>query len=370
MKKEFERTQKETQREGPSVTELESKLSAGRAHQFQRARAIPARARRSVLWRAGSWVEVTDDLSDKELFMRILEAVRIGGRKNMGLIVRGGFARLAIPVTESPDSVTTYLAEHIAWVRKTAAKQKKNAEQRKACGCDPRIGGHVYFQGERYAVLEGDQTGRYVLDEKARTLAIAPCTGVGGLEADEEVKARIAFWLIEKFKDLVYEMQQDLQCEMGIRALGMASVSSASSRWGSCSTDGRIRLNWRLVCLPSRLMNYVFVHELAHRRHFNHSPQFWDLVRRFDLDADINRREIGRWSPDWVFPGRAPAASIMQKLQKESGLSDRRFDLSVFKPVEEQGLGEGREQWRKTRDDLAEMLGFLMGWFDEQEKMR
>lgn len=56
------------------------------------------------------------------------------------------------------------------------------------------------------------------------------------------------------------------------------SLSQARTRWGSCTSNGHIRLNWRLVHLSPNLVDYVVVHELAHLKEMNHSPRFWAVV--------------------------------------------------------------------------------------------
>ena len=63
-------------------------------------------------------------------------------------------------------------------------------------------------------------------------------------------------------------------------------------RWGSCAPDGTLRFNWRTVMLPTRLIEYVVVHELAHLKLKNHSADFWGLVTRVLPDAQQRRRDL------------------------------------------------------------------------------
>jgi hypothetical protein len=57
-------------------------------------------------------------------------------------------------------------------------------------------------------------------------------------------------------------------------------VKDTSSRWGSCAPDGSIALCWRLIMAPEFVQDYVVAHEVAHLRHMNHGPRFWELVAR------------------------------------------------------------------------------------------
>lgn len=65
--------------------------------------------------------------------------------------------------------------------------------------------------------------------------------------------------------------------QTGLRPAKLA-IRDTRSRWGSCTADGTVMFNWRLVMAPPAVQHYVVVHELAHLRHMNHGPQFWALV--------------------------------------------------------------------------------------------
>ncbi|MFO1112653.1 MAG: M48 family metallopeptidase [Rhodospirillales bacterium] len=56
------------------------------------------------------------------------------------------------------------------------------------------------------------------------------------------------------------------------------SLRDTRSRWGSCSTQGRLSFSWRLILAPLPVLDYVVAHELAHLRHHGHGPAFWAAV--------------------------------------------------------------------------------------------
>ena len=70
------------------------------------------------------------------------------------------------------------------------------------------------------------------------------------------------------------------------------SLSSASTRWGTASADGSIRLNWRLVHFKMDVIDYVVAHELSHLRVMNHGPQFWETVGAVMPDYALRRRQL------------------------------------------------------------------------------
>ena len=69
-------------------------------------------------------------------------------------------------------------------------------------------------------------------------------------------------------------------------------MSTAASRWGSCSRDGVIRISVYLLFAPEKAIDYVLIHELAHRKVFNHSAAFWSVVEAYMPDWKRQRQTL------------------------------------------------------------------------------
>ncbi|MGD9129122.1 MAG: SprT family zinc-dependent metalloprotease [Candidatus Woesebacteria bacterium] len=72
------------------------------------------------------------------------------------------------------------------------------------------------------------------------------------------------------------------------------SLREQKTRWGSCSSKGNLNFNWRLIHYSPEIIDYVIIHELAHRKEMNHSRKFWQLVAKYDPEYPKHRGFLKR----------------------------------------------------------------------------
>ena len=90
---------------------------------------------------------------------------------------------------------------------------------------------------------------------------------------------------------------------------GRVTIRDQKTRWGSCSSRGNLNFNWRLLLMPEDVMDYVVVHELAHRREMNHSAAFWNIVETYLPDYRIRRQWLKENGIHYSGPVQLPKTS-------------------------------------------------------------
>lgn len=166
--------------------------------------------------------------------MREYEIIR-SNRRTMALEVRDGRVLVRAPQRIPHTRIEAFVQEHEAWIEKSLAKQ----------------------QARREAHPEPDEAQRAEYIRRAKAL----------------LPERVAYYANV----------------MGLHPAGV-TITGARTRFGSCSSKGRLCFSWRLMQYPAEAIDYVVVHELAHLVHRNHGPEFYALIERYLPDYKARRK--------------------------------------------------------------------------------
>lgn len=109
--------------------------------------------------------------------------------------------------------------------------------------------------------------------------------------ARDSVDSRLTRWLKAEARRLCLADLTDYSARAQAPVPALA-VSNAARRWGSCSANGTIRINWRLVMAPDHVRRSVVAHEVAHLKHMNHSADFYAWL---DTLFEGDRKSADRW---------------------------------------------------------------------------
>ncbi|MCB0141936.1 MAG: M48 family metallopeptidase [Caldilineaceae bacterium] len=109
------------------------------------------------------------------------------------------------------------------------------------------------------------------------------------------VKKQMSIWYRSNAKRVF--MQQLTQCMSRVQVIGITNqpelhIKQMQKRWGSCTSDGLITLNLKLIQVPKHLIDYIIIHELCHIKEYNHSPAYYQLLDRVMPDWRERREAL------------------------------------------------------------------------------
>jgi predicted metal-dependent hydrolase len=196
--------------------------------------------------------------------------------------------RILAPFSASLSSVARILENRAPWIlRELSARKKENANY-------PFTDGAVFSYLGYPCVLSvtegGGDAGSCLLSPRALRVNI-PQKGLSFETLQQEVRLEILLW-VKKRARVKLKRRLDLWAErLGVEYKRFV-MASPESRWGSCSADNVIRLNWKLIMAPLPVLDYVVAHELSHIRHKDHSARFWAFLARAMPNYQMHRKAL------------------------------------------------------------------------------
>jgi predicted metal-dependent hydrolase len=207
---------------------------------------------------------------------------------------------IIVPKRFNPKHIPDILETNKSWIEKQLAQIHAVIAQ-----CDPQALPHeisLTAMNQRWKVQYIKSQGhgsKIQLFSRAQQQEVAL---VGNIEDKALCRKGLKHWVKKMAQAYLHSRLKTVSqtTQLDYQSL---SVRSQRSRWGSCSTDKKINLNYKIIFLPENLADHILIHELCHTVHMDHSAKFWRLVAAFDPNWKQHSRDTRRgekFVPAWV----------------------------------------------------------------------
>jgi predicted metal-dependent hydrolase len=205
------------------------------------------------------------------------EVVR-SGRTTIGIEVQPD-RRVVVraPASVDEERLNVLIKQKAPWIlRQFARVQSTNGHKAKK----EFISGESFpYLGKNYRlkVLTEGLDGLTSVELRAGRLWVVPNSSLDAEDRRRHIRDSIVNWYQERALDVLTRRVESLSKKTGIKPTRV-NVKSQLRRWGSCTKNGVLNLNWRIVMAPSSIIDYVVAHELCHLKIHNHSQDFWQFL--------------------------------------------------------------------------------------------
>lgn len=214
--------------------------------------------------------------------------LRRAKRRTIGFQIDDHGLTVSAPRWVSLREIEAAIVEKERWIRAKVAEWRQWRAKRKLPEVRFVDGGTLPYLGGTLRLRLGAALGTrlHQVDATAELhLALPPEAAL------QQVRDAVQAWLQTEARRVFAERLALLSARIDI-TYSVWSLSSARAQWGSCTHDGRIRLNWRLIHFALPVIDYVVAHELAHLKELNHGPRFWSAVAQLLPGFEAARDEI------------------------------------------------------------------------------
>lgn len=198
-------------------------------------------------------------------------------RKTIALVIDSdGELIVRAPFYASENDILRFVQEKQDWIEQKTREMKQKTKER------PRL---LLQEGETIPYL-----GRECMIFRGMTRKICFDGNAFLLPESEDAEAKLVSWYKKRAAVILKERVESIAEKMQVSPAGV-KITSAKTRWGSCSYTNHLNFTWRLIMCPPEVVDYVVVHELCHIIYKNHSKSFWKSVE----GIDASYREHEKW---------------------------------------------------------------------------
>ena len=209
-------------------------------------------------------------------------------RKTVQVTVDGGGVQVAAPSTAEDSKLREIVRKRAPWILDHSSDGLLAVPRKRFVSGEtlPYLGRNIRM----VVKTENRRTAEVRFDHWRFRVSIPP--GLDDESRCDRIRRAFVNWYRRRATDRLAAAVERWWPLLGSGEMSRVLIRDQRLRWGSCAPDGTLRFNWRTVMLPTKLIEYVVVHELAHLRLKNHSSDFWGLVTRALPDAQQRRRDL------------------------------------------------------------------------------
>lgn len=190
-------------------------------------------------------------------------------RKSLAISIANAEVVVRAPLSLDLQTIHRFVNKKRHWIANKLRQQQQRLEE---------VPARQYQQDETWPYLgkmyrlDIHAASRCSIQREVDTLRVATprCDS-------EYLSKKIEQWYKQQAQEVFERKVVQLSAKTGINYHSV-KVRKTKSRWGHCTRDGVLQFNWLLLQAPEWVVDYVVVHELCHRVHFNHSAAYWSLV--------------------------------------------------------------------------------------------
>lgn len=197
--------------------------------------------------------------------------------------------QVVAPILMDDSEIIQLVEKKREWIFKKYVSYRQRLEQLR-----PE---HEYVSGEQFMFMGKDYP-LQVIECECRFTTIKLTGGLFLVHINkdipkekrrEAIRSKLEQWYIEKAKSIIHERLELFTDKIGV-GVNTVRFKNQKTRWGSCSQQGNLNFNWKLVMAPMYIVDYIVVHELCHLLQMNHSKEFWQQVGRQIPDYQERRK--------------------------------------------------------------------------------
>lgn len=221
-------------------------------------------------------------------------------RKSIGLRISDEGLIITAPTWATKARIDEALIQKADWITRKLLERSARLAQQAMSHTVWQEGGKLPYLGVPITLQLNPLLSEMVFsgDVSAPMPADRLCLHLESNADSQRVQDLCHIWLQQQAKrDLTLRLQHFLEkCNYG-SSFSKLRLASPAKRWGSCSSNGTIMLNWRLIHFTPAIIDYVVAHEVAHLKEMNHSQHFWQEVERLLPDFYRARQQLKQFDP-------------------------------------------------------------------------